>query len=99
MPPRLAAISGKLKGAIFALKEESLVIGREPAANLCIPDASVPRRHSKIEKNDSGFVLTDLESLNGTFVNNVPVKSRLLEHGVGVCIGDSPFLFLIDEGE
>src|SRR5689334_3223380 len=99
MPPRLAAISGKLKGAIFALNEESLVIGRETAANLCIPDASVSRRHSKIEKNDLGFVLTDLESLNGTFVNDVPVKSRLLDHGDRVRIGDSQFLFLMHEGD
>jgi transcriptional regulator with GAF, ATPase, and Fis domain len=99
MPPRLAAISGKLKGAIFALNEESLVIGRETAANLCIPDASVSRRHSKIEKNDTGFVLTDLESLNGTFVNDVPVKTRLLDHGDRVRIGDSQFLFLMHEGD
>jgi pSer/pThr/pTyr-binding forkhead associated (FHA) protein len=99
MPPRLAAISGKLKGAIFALNEESLIIGRETAANLCIPDASVSRRHSKIEKNDTGFVLTDLESLNGTFVNDVPVKSRLLDHGDRVRIGDSQFLFLTHEGD
>ena len=52
MSSRLAAISGKLKGAIFAIDEETLVIGRETAANLCIADASVSRRHSKIEKND-----------------------------------------------
>jgi pSer/pThr/pTyr-binding forkhead associated (FHA) protein len=93
MPPRLAAISGKLKGAIFALNEESLVIGRETAANLCIADASVSRRHSKIEKKETGFVLSDLESLNGTFVNDVPVKTRLLEHGDRVRIGDSQFSF------
>jgi Nif-specific regulatory protein len=99
MPPRLAAISGKLKGAIFALNEESLVIGRETAANLCIADASVSRRHSKIEKKESGFVLSDLESLNGTFVNDVPVKTRLLEHGDRVRIGDSQFLFLMHEGD
>jgi Nif-specific regulatory protein len=99
MPPRLAAISGKLKGAIFALNEESLVIGRETAANLCIADASVSRRHSMIEKHETGFVITDLESLNGTFVNDVPVRSRLLEHGDRVRIGDSQFLFLMHEGD
>ena len=59
MPPRLAAISGKLKGAIFAINEETLVIGRETAANLCMADASVSRRHCKIEKNEKGFVITD----------------------------------------
>jgi len=99
MPPRLAAISGKHKGAIFALNEEPLVIGRETTAHLCIADASVSRRHSKIEQKDDGFVITDLESLNGTFVNDVPVKSRLLEHGDRVRIGDSQFLFLTHEGE
>jgi len=99
MPPRLAAISGKHKGAVFAVNEETLVIGRETAANLCIADASVSRRHSKIEKKDDGFVITDLESLNGTFVNDVPVKSRLLEHGDRVRIGDSLFLFLTHEGD
>ena len=99
MPPRLAAISGKLKGAIFAINEESLVIGRETASNLCLADAAVSRRHAKVEKEDRGFVITDLESLNGTFVNDVPVKNRLLEHGDRVRIGDSQFLFLTHEGE
>jgi len=99
MPPRLAAISGKLKGGVFAIDDEPLVIGRETAAHLCIADASVSRRHSKIEKQDDGFVITDLESLNGTFVNDVPVRTRLLEHGDRVRIGDSQFLFLTHEGE
>jgi transcriptional regulator with GAF, ATPase, and Fis domain len=99
MPPRLAAISGKLKGAIFALNEESLTIGRETGADLCIAEASVSRRHSKIENQETGFVITDLESLNGTFVNDLPVRSRRLEHGDRVRIGDSQFLFLIHEGD
>lgn len=97
--PRLAAISGKLKGAIFTLTEEALVIGRETAANLCLADASVSRRHSKIEKKDEQYVITDLESLNGTFINDVPIRSRPLEHGDRVRIGDSQFVFLTHEGE
>lgn len=97
--PRLAAISGKLKGAIFTLNEDALVIGRETAANLCLADASVSRRHSKIEKKDDAFVITDLESLNGTFINDVPVRTRTLEHGDRIRIGDSQFVFLTHEGE
>src|ERR1700752_3866230 len=97
--PRLAAISGKLKGAIFTLNEDALIIGRETNANLCLADASVSRRHSKIEKQDEGFVITDLESLNGTFVNDAPVRSRVLEHGDRVRIGDSQFVFLTQDGE
>ena len=99
MSPRLAAISGKLKGSIFTINEETFVIGRETAANVCIADASVSRRHTKIEKNDNGFVITDLESLNGTFVNDLPVKSRVLQHGDRIRIGDSQFIFLTEEGD
>ena len=99
MLPRLAAISGKLKGAIFAIDEDALIIGRETAANVCLADGAVSRRHSKIEKKDEGFVITDLESLNGTFVNGVPIRSRVLEHGDRVRIGDSQFLFLLHDGE
>src|SRR5689334_23302358 len=99
MSARIAAISGKLKGTIFDLHEEALIIGRETAAHVCLADAAVSRRHSKIEKTDGDFVITDLESLNGTFVNNVPVRSRVLEHGDRVRIGESQFLFLTHEGE
>src|SRR5690349_23650339 len=99
MPPRLAAVSGKLKGAVFAVGDEALVIGRDTAAGLCIADASVSRRHSRIEKNETGFVITDLESLNGTFVNDVPVKTRPLEHGDRVRIGNSQFLFLTHDDD
>ena len=98
MSPRLAAISGKLKGTTFTIDEDAFVIGRETLANICIADASVSRRHTKIEKQDNGFVITDLESLNGTFVNDLPVKSRILQHGDRLRIGDSQFVFLTDEG-
>lgn len=99
MPPRLAAVSGKLKGAVFAVSEEPLVIGRDTVAGLCIADASVSRRHSRIEKKETGFLISDLESLNGTFVNDVPVKNRLLEHGDRVRIGNAHFVFLTHDGE
>jgi len=99
MPPRLAAVSGKLKGAVFAVGDEALVIGRDTAAGLCIADASVSRRHSRIEKKETGFVISDLESLNGTFVNDVPVKNRPLEHGDRVRIGNAHFVFLTQDGE
>lgn len=99
MNPRLAAIAGKLKGAVFPLIEAPVLIGRETAANLCIADPSVSRRHSQIEKEGGHFVISDLESLNGTFINDVPVKRRKLAHGDRVRIGDSQFLFLLHDGE
>ena len=95
MNPRLTAISGRLKGNVFSIENSPVVIGRDRSATLCIADASVSRRHSQIEKEDDQFVILDLESLNGTFINDVPVKRRPLQHGDRVRIGDSQFLFLM----
>src|SRR2546430_9485809 len=99
MTPRLTAIAGRLKGSVFSIEDLPVVIGRDTTATLCIADASVSRRHSQIEKENEEFVILDLESLNGTFINDVPVKRRMLQHGDRVRIGDSQFLFLMHDGD
>jgi transcriptional regulator with GAF, ATPase, and Fis domain len=99
MNPRLTAIAGRLKGAVFSIEEFPVIIGRETAATLCLADASVSRRHTQIEKENDEFVILDLESLNGTFLNDVPIKRRNLQHGDRVRIGDSQFLFLLHESD
>jgi len=99
MNPRLVAIAGKLRGTVLSITDSPAVIGRETTATLSLPDSSVSRRHSQIERNGDEFIVTDLDSLNGTFVNDVPVKRRNLEHGDRVRIGDSQFLFLRHEGD
>src|SRR6476659_2759499 len=99
MNPRLTAISGRLKGSVFSIEDLPVVIGRETTATLCVADASVSRRHSQIEREAESFVIEDLESLNGTFVNDVPVKRRKLEHGDRVRIGDSQFIFLTHDAD
>ncbi|MBD0327173.1 MAG: sigma 54-interacting transcriptional regulator, partial [Pyrinomonadaceae bacterium] len=99
MNPRLVSIAGPLKGATFTLTENETSIGRESANRLCISDPSVSRRHSIIRREGEQFKINDLESLNGTFVNDVPVKERTLAHGDRVRIGDYLFVFLLDEGE
>jgi Nif-specific regulatory protein len=99
MNPRLTAIAGRLKGSVFTIEDLPVVIGRDTTATLCLADASVSRRHSQIEKEEEDFVILDLESLNGTFINDVPVKRRKLQHGDRVRIGDSLFLFLMHDAE
>lgn len=99
MNPRLTAIAGRLRGSVFTIEDLPVVIGRETAATLCVADASISRRHSRIEKDNDQFVILDLDSLNGTFINDVPVKRRILAHGDRVRIGDSQFLFLINDSD
>ena len=99
MTPRLAAIAGPLKGTTFVLTDDENTIGRESANRICLSDPSVSRRHSVIKREGELFKITDLDSLNGTFVNDVPVKERYLEHGDRLRIGDYSFSFLLREGD
>ena len=99
MMPRLITIAGPSKGAVFTLAEEEISIGREQSNQLSVADLSLSRRHCLIKSEAGKFKITDLSSLNGTFVNGVPVKERALEHGDQIKIGDSQFLFLLDQSE
>jgi len=95
--PSLVIVSGPLKGAVVSLSEEAMSIGREPSNRLTIGDLALSRNHCCIKREDGGFAICDLESLNGTFVNGVPVKERKLEHGDLIRVGDSVLIFLLNE--
>jgi Nif-specific regulatory protein len=88
-----------MKGTVFALTETETSIGRESANRLVINDLSLSRRHCLIRREANQYRLTDLESRNGTFINGVPVRERVLEHGDHLRLGDSVFLFLLREGD
>jgi Nif-specific regulatory protein len=99
MNPRLIALSGPMKDRIVALTEAETTLGRESSNQIHLADLSVSRRHC-VFKNEGGQVtLLDLDSFNGTSVNDVPVKERMLQHGDRIRVGDSTFLFLLREGE
>jgi transcriptional regulator with GAF, ATPase, and Fis domain len=93
VPPRLSAISGPWKGSNFRVVA-SLSIGSDPASSVHLQDLSVAPEHCQITEDPTGFVLRDLDSPSGTFVNGIPVTERLLAFGDQISIGDSAFLFL-----
>ena len=99
MKPRLAAITGKLKDTVISMNEGPVLIGRQTGASLRIRNAAVSRRHAVIEKDGDRFIIADLDSRNGTFVNDMPVKRCELHHGDRVQIGESQFFFLLEESE
>jgi Nif-specific regulatory protein len=97
MKPRIAAITGKLEDTNISMTEGPVIIGRQAGATLKIANASVSRRHAMIEKDGDRFIIADLGSRNGTFVNDVPIKKRELQHGDRVRIGESQFFFLFED--
>jgi Nif-specific regulatory protein len=97
--PKLIALSGPARGTIFALTEDEVSIGREPANGIGVNDHSVSRRHCLIKFENGSFRVVDLESYNGTFVNGVPVGEQALNHGDQIAVGKVVFLFLLDDME
>ena len=100
MDTRVVVVSGPAKGTLVRLLAEQLSVGRDAANSLCLRDPAVSRRHFAISKTDSAFQLIDLESHNGTFVNGIPVRRKLLTHGDNIRVGRCELVFLItDETE
>lgn len=97
MGSRLIAITGALKGTVFALTEKESSVGREASNSITLSDPSVSRRHCLIKERAGKFEITDLNSFNGTFVNGVPIEQHPLEHGDQIAVGDILLLFLLDE--
>jgi len=93
---KLLAVRGPLGKAEF-LVEGEVCIGSAPGNRVCLEDAGVAARHCEIAMENGRFLLTDLESEGGTFVNGIPVKRKELQAGDEVAIGNSVFLFRIEE--
>jgi adenylate cyclase len=94
MSVRLLALAGPPKGNSYALSDGDASVGREPANWLRIDDPSVSRRHCLIQKVGDRVRVVDLESRNGTLVNDAPVRDHVLEPGDRLTIGVAQFLFL-----
>jgi Nif-specific regulatory protein len=99
MRPRLLAISGSLTGTIRYLVSGQVSIGRDASNELCLTDRVVSRKHCKIEQAGEQFDAIDLDSHNGTFVNGIPIGRKVIGHGDTIRIGNSEFVFLIQEGD
>src|ERR1051326_6000982 len=61
------------------LTGERLAVGRSSASELCFPeDVGLSRQHFALEAQGEDWTVEDLGSKNGTFVNNIPLKARLI---------------------
>jgi pSer/pThr/pTyr-binding forkhead associated (FHA) protein len=74
-------------------KEKSFTIGRQNNNDIVIENLAVSGNHAKIDSAGDGFVLTDLHSKNGCFVNERLVTSHWLKHGDVINIGKHVLVF------
>ena len=69
MPPtfQLTMKTGPQPGKIYPLTKGEMIVGRDAAADVVIPDAEVSRKHARLFLQGGGYVLEDLGSTNGSF--------------------------------
>ncbi|NUM46988.1 MAG: FHA domain-containing protein [Anaerolineales bacterium] len=93
---RLFTVLGPISGKTTSLVD-LIRFGREAENEICIPDGQVSRQHAQIEKTDAGYLLTDLNSTNGTFLNDKRLTHpTYLRIGDAITIGPARFLVLAE---
>lgn len=79
--PYLIIIAGTNIGKLHNLSGTELVAGRSPECDIWIEDSTISRKHFRIRKADNEYTIQDLNSTNGTFVNNKRILSSPLKPG------------------
>src|SRR6202521_1963809 len=87
--------TGPGMGSRYALSDVALVLGRGGDCDIRISDHSVSRRHARIQHCADGYYAVDLQSTNGTYVNDVPAPMYKLKDGDYLRVGNCIYRFLI----
>jgi predicted component of type VI protein secretion system len=87
---RLLKLRLSLKGRpikAYVFDQDCVLIGRNPDADIYLDNPSISRDHLKIERTTTGYQVVDLNSANGTFVNDRPVQRAYLGNEDVIRIG------------
>lgn len=84
LPPGSAMLlvqRGPDAGSRFLLDSDSVTVGRHPDSDIFLDDISVSRRHATFDRTPAGYVVNDLGSLNGTYVNRDRIDGAITLSG------------------
>jgi pSer/pThr/pTyr-binding forkhead associated (FHA) protein len=86
---QLTMRSGPNPGTVYALEGDQLSIGRDSSNEIAVNDAEVSRRHTRLTFQGGKYVLEDMGSTNGTFVNGQRLTGpRVLKSGEVISLGE-----------
>ncbi len=98
--PKLVVESGSQQGAVYNFRARLVVVaGRGEGVHIQIQDPQASRKHFAVEKHKGRYLLRDLNSTNGTFLNGRPVKSAWLKEGDRIRVGQVVMVFRGDDEE
>ncbi|MBP5227075.1 MAG: sigma 54-interacting transcriptional regulator [Kiritimatiellae bacterium] len=90
---KLLVISGPLQGHEFVVNHDIFTIGSSDHNDLTIRDSTVSKRHCEISVEQSGYLIRDLDSTNGTLVQGVRISSAHLAPGSEIQLGKTRIVF------
>ena len=102
LPPGTGVLvvrSGSEAGLTVPLTEAVTHLGRHPDSEIFLDDITVSRRHVEIERQGERYLVRDVGSLNGTYVNRERIDESPLAHGDELQIGKFKLVFLTGPDE
>lgn len=91
-------LHGPKAGARYALDSDVVTVGRHPNSVIFLDDISVSRRHAEVRRVDSRYLVRDVGSLNGTYVERNRVDEHELVDGEELQIGRFKLVFVHGTG-
>lgn len=94
----LVVLSGPFKGRRVPLAKSVIRLGRDKTCDVSLEDEAASRVHAVITKNEDEVLVRDMDSTNGTFVNDTRIDQAPLKNGDRLGVGDTVFLVEIFRG-
>jgi hypothetical protein len=94
-PALVVRSGGGREGEMFQLEGERTLIGRSPDCEIFLDDVTVSRKHAVLHQREDAFVVEDLGSLNGTFLNKHRIESAELANDDELQVGKYRLTFLL----
>jgi len=85
---------GPNEGARFPLADAKVSIGRAREATIFLDDVTVSRKHAQLERGPDGWRVSDVGSLNGTYLNRERAEDAAVANGDEIQVGKYRFIFL-----
>ena len=96
---RTCTLSAVLGPGSWTFEKDEIRLGSMVDNDVVVDDDTVSRYHCRIVQEDSGYVLVDLRSTNGTFINKVRIREGYLKPGCTIGLGQSQLRFNAREEE